>query len=184
MSTISKSSYIQALAALVSIALCALCLLPLCGCTNKTGDEGVVDHAIKYASNRVELDMSASCVVRSTPDAQVEISLLSFETAPDGTKEIKLEPAVISDTMASWTADEWAQNRDDLFFNLVAHFSVICKQAHEFGDIPEGYEVTCPEYMVVYDSKKSTGYIVASTGVYQKTDDPENPIGEAVVLTS
>ena len=86
--------------------------------------------------------------------------------------------------MASWTEDEWAKNRDDLFFNLVAHFNVICKQANEYGYIPEGYTVTCPDYAVVYDSRKNTGFIVASTGVYQKTDDPENPIGEAVILAA
>ena len=184
MSTITKSSSMRVLAKLSAVALCVLCMQALCGCASKSGDEGVVDHAIKYANSRVMLDMSISCVVRHTPDAQVEISLMSLEDTPDGVKEIKLEPAVVSDTMASWTADEWAQNRDDLFFNLVAYFSVICKQAHEFGDVPQDYEVTCPEYMVVYDSKKGAGYVVTSTGVYHKTDDPANPIGEAVVLTS
>lgn len=182
MSTITRFDSMRILARLIVVVLCVLCLQALCGCASRAGDEGVVDHAIKYASSRVELDMSASCVVRSTPDAQVEVSLLSFETAPDGAKEIKLVPVVFSDTMASWTADEWAQNRDDLFFNLVAHFSVICKQAHEFGDIPEGYEVTSPEYMVVHHSHEGTSYIVTSTGVYQQTNDPDNPIGEAVVL--
>ena len=174
----------RVLARLILIAFCALCLQLLCSCESKSGDEGVIDHAIKYANSRVMLDMSSSCVVRSTPDAQVEFSLLSFEETPDGVKVIEVVPAVVSDTMASWTADEWAQNRDDLFFNLVAHFSVICKQANEFGDISEEYLVTSPEYMVVYDSQKNTGYIVSSTGVYRMTDDPENPIGEAVVLTS
>jgi hypothetical protein len=184
MSNMTKSRFIQAFAKLVLIILCALCLQALCSCASKSGDEGVVEQAIKYANSRVMLDMSASCVIGNTPDAKVEISLLSFEDAPDGTKEIKLEPAVISNTMTSWTEDEWAENRDDLFFNLVAHFNVICKQANALGDIPDGYVVACPDYMVVYDSQKSTGYIVASTGVYQKTEDPENPIGEAVVLTS
>lgn len=184
MSTMTKSRSMRILATLTAIALCVFCLQALCGCTTKSGDEGVVDHVIKYASSRVGLDMSASCVVRNTPDARVEISLLSFSETPDGTKEIELVPVVFSDTMASWTADEWAANRDDLYFNLVAHFSVICKQAHEFGDIPEGYEVTSPEYMVVRDSHKGASYIVTSDGVYQQTDDPENPIGEAVVLTS
>ena len=51
------------------------------------------------------------------------------------------------------------------------------------NDLPEGYEVTCPDYMVVYNSQKSAGFIVSSTGVYLKTDDPENPIGEAVVVS-
>ena len=185
MSTITTSSSLRVLVkSLLTIALCALCLQALCSCASKAGDDGIVDHAIKYAQSRAMLDMSNSCVARNTPDAQVEISLLSFGDTPDGLKEIKVEPAVISDTMASWTASEWAKNRDDLFFNLAAHFSVICKQAHDFGDMPEGYVVTCPEYMVVYDSKKSTGYIVSSTGVFLKTDNPENPIGEAVVLTS
>ncbi len=184
MSTITKSNPMLILAKLTAIILCALCLLLLCSCASKTGDEGVVDHAIKYANSRVKLDMSVSCVVRNTPDAQVEISLLSFKETPEGSKEIKLVPVVFSDTMASWTEDEWFENRDDLFFNLVAHFSVICKQAHEFGDIPEGYEVTSPEYMIVRDSHKDTSYIVTSTGVYQQTDDPDNPIGETVVLAS
>ena len=175
---------LKALSLMISIVLCALCLLPLCSCASKPGDEGAVDHAIKYANARTLLDMATSSVVGTTPDARFESSLMSLEDAPDGTKEIVLEPAVISDRMASWSEDEWAQNRDDLFFNCAAHFRVICKQAHEFGDMPESYTVTCPDYMVVYDSQKKTGFIVASTGVYQKTDDPENPIGEAIVLTS
>ena len=182
MSIMNTSRSAQALATLALIAVCVLCLQALCSCASKSGDEGAIDQAIKYASSRNMLDMSVSCVVRKTPDARVDISLLSLENTPDSVREIELEPAVISDTMASWTADEWAENRYDLFFNFVAHFNVICKQANDLGDIPEAYVVTCPEYMVVYDSRKDAGYVVTSTGVYQKTDDPENPIGEAVIL--
>lgn len=184
MSTISKSNSMQVLARLFLLISCVLCLQALCSCTSKSGDEGVVDHAIKYANSRVMLDMSTSCVVRNTPDAQVDISLMSFEETPDGVKEIKLEPAVVSDTMASWTADEWAQNRDDLYFNLVAHFNVICMQANTYGGISDEYVVTCPDYMVVYDSQKNSGYIVSSSGVNKKTSDPQNPIGEAVVFVA
>ena len=182
MSTIAKPGITQVICKLIAAALCALCLLSLCSCAGKSGDEGVADQAVKYANSRVVLDLASSSVVSSLPDAKVEVSLVGFEEAPDGTREIKLEPCVVSDTMASWTEGEWAKNRDDLFFNLAAHFNVICKQANEYGDVPENYTVTCPDYMVVYDSQKSTGFIVTSTGVYQKTDDPENPIGEAVVL--
>ena len=169
---------------LALIAISALSLQLLCGCAGKSGDEGVVDQAIKYANSRAVLDMASSSVVLKLPDAKVDVSRLSFEETPSGEKVIKLEPAVISDTMASWGTDEWAANRDDLYFNLGAHFSLICKQAHEFGDIPEGYTVTSPDYMVVYDSQKSKGFIVSSTGVYQKTENPENPLGEPVVRVS
>ncbi|MBQ9003228.1 MAG: hypothetical protein IJ087_15370 [Eggerthellaceae bacterium] len=117
------------------------------------------------------------------PDAKVEISVMNLKDASDGAREIEVEPAVISDTIASWSADEWAVNRDDLYFNFAAHFTVICKQAHELGDLPENYSLTCPDYMVVYDSKRSSGFIVTSTGVYQKTNDPDNPKGDAIVLT-
>ena len=167
---------------LMLTALCALCLLPLCSCASKSGDEAVVDQAIKYAKARTLLDMATSSVIANTPDAHVEVTLMSLEESPDGVKVIEVEPSVVSDTMASWNADEWAQNRDDLFFNLSANFNLICKQAHEFGDIPESYSVTCPNYMVVYDSQGTTGFIVSSTGVYQKTDNPDNPIGEPIVL--
>ena len=183
MTNTAKSGSSRVLSKLALTALCVLCLVALCSCAGKPGEEGVVEHAIRYAQARSLLDMSASCVVGRTPDAEVEISLLGLEEKPDGVKEIKVEPAVVSDTMASWSEDEWAANRDDLFFNLAAHFTVICKQAHTYGDLPEGYEVTCPDYMVVYDSQKSVGFIVSSTGVYLKTDDPENPIGEAVVVS-
>ncbi|MBQ9043587.1 MAG: tyrosine-protein phosphatase [Eggerthellaceae bacterium] len=183
MSTIAKPGIAQALCKLIAAALCALCLLLLCSCAGKSGDEGVTDQAIKYANSRVMLDLAESSVVSNLPDAQVEVSLVGFEEAPDGTKVIELEPCVVSDTMASWTEDEWAENRDDLFFNLAAHFNIICKQANDYGDVPDNYTVTCPDYMVVYDSKKSTGFIVTSTGVYQKTDDPENPIGKPIVTT-
>ncbi len=183
MSTIAKSNAKQVLAKLAVIALCALCLQTLCSCASKSGDEGVVDHVIKYATARAHFDMPVSCVVGNTPDAKIDISLMSLEETPSGVKEIKIEPAVTSDTMASWTEDEWAENRDDLYFNLAAHFRLICKQANELGDVPQDYNVTCPDYMVVYDSKKSKGFIVSSTGVYQKTNDSENPIGEAVILT-
>ena len=183
MTTFARPGLMQVLSRSVAAVLCVLCLQSLCGCSGKSGDEGAVDQAMKYVNARVALDMADSSVVRKLPDASVEISLSSFEDAPSGAKAIELEPSVVSDTMASWEAGEWAENRDDLFFNLAAHFSVICKQAHEFGDLPEGYEVTCPDYMVVYDSRKNVGYVVTSTGVFLKTDDPENPIGEAVVLS-
>lgn len=181
MSTFARPGSMQVLSKLIMAVLCALCLQPLFGCSDKSGDEGAVEQAVKYAHARAVLDLADSSVARALPDATVEVSLLGFEDAPGGAKVIELEPAVVSDTMASWTKDDWAENRDDLFFNLVAHFTIICKQANEYGDVPEGYTVTCPDYMVVYDSKKETGFIVTSTGVYQKTDDPENPIGEAVV---
>lgn len=184
MSTTAKPRFIQVLSKLTIIVLCACCLQLLCSCASKSGDEGAIDQTLKYANARVMLDMASSCVVRNTPDAKVDVSVVSVEDAPEGKKEIRIEPAVISDTMASWGADEWAANRDDLFFNLAAHFNVVCKQAHEFGDVPENYVVTCPNYMVVYDSQKSTGFVVTSTGVYQKKDDPENPIGEPIVITS
>ena len=187
MSTFVRPGSMRVLSKLVLAVLCILCVLclqPLCGCSGKPGDEGVVEQAVKYANARAVLDLADSSVVGDMPDAMVEISLLSFEDAPGGAKAIELMPAVVSDTMASWTQDEWAENRDDLFFNLVAHFTVICKQANEYGDVPEGYEVTCPDYMVVYDSQKNAGFVVTSTGVYLKTDDPENPIGEVVVITA
>ena len=184
MSTSARPGSMQVLSKLVLAVLCILCLHSLCGCSGKTGDEGAVGQAIKYANARTVLDLADSSVVGELPDATVEISLLSFEDVPGGTKVITLEPAVVSDTMASWGADEWAKNRDDLFFNLAAHFNVICKQANEYGDVPEGYEVTCPDYMVVYDSQGNAGFVVTSTGVYLKTDDSEDPIGEAVVITA
>lgn len=184
MSTITKSSPLQVLSKLALIVLCVLCVLPLCSCETKSGDDGVVDHVLKYAKSRVMFDMALSCVVGQTPDANVEIALLGLEETPGGVKQITIEPVVVSDTMASWDADEWAKNRDDLFFNLAAHFSVICKQAHEYGDVPEDYVVTCPDYMVVYDSQRSKGFIVSSTGVYQKTSDFEQPFGEAIALAS
>lgn len=184
MSTTAKFSFMQVLSKLIPIVLCALFLQFLCGCASKSGDEGAANQAVKYATSRTQLDLTPACVVKEVPDAKIEISLLGLGDTSSGVKEIKLEPAVISDTMASWGADEWAENRVDLFFNFAAHFNVVCKQAQKFGDIPEEYTVTCPEYMVVYDSKKDTGFIVASDGVYKKTDDPENPIGEAVVITS
>lgn len=168
----------------IAIALCALCLQALGGCAGKSGDEWVVGQAIKYAGARTELDIADSSVIRELPDATVEVSLLNLEHTPGGTTKIELEPNVVSDTMASWDASEWAANRDDLFFNLSAHFKVVCKQAQYLGDIPEGYEVTCPNYMVVYDSRRSAGFIVTSTGVYLKTEDPKNPIGEPIVLTA
>ena len=184
MSNIARFNSKQVLSKLILMALCALCLLPLCSCASKSGDEGATNQAIKYASSRVLLDLSPASVIREVPDAKIEISLLGIEDTSSGLKEIKLEPAVVSDTMASWGTDEWAESRLDLFFNLAAHFNVVCKQANEYGDVPNDYIVTCPDYMVVYDSHKDTGYIVSSTGVYQKTDDPENPIGEAIVLTT
>ena len=184
MSTIARPETVRILCRSITAALCALCLVLLCSCEGKSGDEAVIDQAVRYANSRVALDVAGSSVILKLPDAQVEVSLVGFEEAPDGTKEIKIEPCVVSDTMASWTEGEWAENRDDLFFNLVAHFNVICKQANELGDIPEGYTVTCPDYMVVYDSQKNTGFMVSSTGVYQKTGDPENPIGEAVILAA
>ena len=184
MPTIARPHTLRVLFTLSTAALCALCLLLLCSCAGKPGDEGVVDQAVKYANSRVMLDMPESSVISKLPDAKTEVTLVSFEETPDGVKEIEIEPSVVSDTMASWAESKWAENHDDLFFNLVAHFNVICKQANDYGDIPEGYTVTCPDYLVVYDSKKSTGFIVTSTGVYQKTDDPENPIGDAVFLVA
>lgn len=184
MPTTAKPSIIQVLSKLTSIVLCALCLQFLCSCASKSGDEGVVEHTLRYANARIMLDMAVSCVVGHTPDAKVDLTVVSFKETPSGEKEIRIEPAVISDTMASWGTDEWAANRDDLFFNIAAHLNVACKQAHEYGDVPENYVVTCPDYMVVYDSQKSTGFVVTSTGVYQKTDDSENPIGEPIVVTS
>ncbi|HAM15393.1 MAG TPA: hypothetical protein DCP91_05955 [Eggerthellaceae bacterium] len=184
MSTIARQSSTHVFAKTMLVVLCVLCLQFLCGCAGKSGDEGVIDQAIEYANTRTVLDMAKLSVVNKLPDVQVEVSLLEFKDLPSGEKEIKLEPAVVSDTMASWDAGEWAANRDDLFFNLSAHFNVICKQAHEFGDVPEDYLVTCPDYMVVYDSQRNSGFIVSATGVYRKTDDPENPIGETIVLAS
>ena len=184
-SSIARSGPARVLFKLILIALCAFCLQSLCGCTtSKSGDEAATNQAIKYATSRTLLDLTPACVVREVPDAKIEIALLGFETKPDGEKEIKLEAVIVSDTMASWTADDWANNRVDLFFNFAAHFSVICKQAHEFGSIPENYAVTCPDYMVVYDSKKSAGFIVSSSGVYKKGADLEKPIGEPVVLAT
>ena len=184
MSTITKSRVIRILAAAVVAALCILCMQSLCGCANTSSDEAVVNQAIKYAEARIPLDTPASCVINSTPDAKVEISFSGLKEGRDGAKEITLEPSVVSDTMASWGTDEWAKNRDDLYFVFGAHFTVICKQAHKFGDVPENYAITCPDYMVVYDSQKSKGFIVASTGVYEKTNNPDNPIGEPIVLVS
>ena len=183
MSNFARPGSMQVLSKLVLAVLCVLCLQALSGCSGKSGDEWVVDQAIKYANARAKLDIAGSSVIRELPDATVEVSLLDFEHASDEPAKIKLEPAVVSDTMASWEADEWAENRDDLFFNLSAHFSVICKQANELGDIPEEYEVTCPDYMVVYDSQGNAGFVVTSSGVFLKTGDPENPIGEAVALS-
>ena len=184
MSTITRLKTTQALAKLTLIVISALSLQFFCSCAAPSGDEEVANHAIKYAYSRSMLDMASSSAITKLPDTKIEISLLSFEDTPNGEKAIELEPAVISDTMASWGTNEWAANRDDLYFNLGAHFSLICKQAREMGDIPEGYTVTCPDYMVVYDSQKSKGFIVSPTGVYQKTDDPENPVGNAIVLTA
>ena len=137
--------------------------------------------------HREQLQTTASQVaLRITEDELAgvrqaqDFSVMNFDDTSPGKKEIELECAVVSDTMASWSADEWAENRDDLFFNLAAHFNVVCKQAHEFGDLPEGYVVTCPDYMVVYNSQKSRGFIVSATGVYRKTTDPENPLGEPI----
>ena len=186
MSTSAKPRATQVLLRLVLAALCALCLQTLCSCAGESGgegEEGIVEHAIKYASTRTTFDLAESSVVNEVPDAEIEISLLSLEDLPDGTREIELEPAVVSDTMAAWSADEWAENRDDLFFNFVAQFNIICKQARNLDGIPEGYEVTSPDYMVVYDSQENAGFVVTSTGVYRKTQDPENPIGEVVVLS-
>ena len=182
MSTITKSGFVRILGKLSLIVVCAFCLQLLCSCSSKSGEEGLVDHVIKYASARTMLDAAESSVVWTIPDAKVEVSLLSVEESPSGVREIELEPTVVSNTMASWSADEWAANRDDLYFNFAAHFKVICKQAHKYGDIPQEYAVICPDYMVVYDSQRNTGFVVSSTGVYHKTDDPENPIGEAIVL--
>ena len=184
MSTVTRARFVQALALFTVIVVCALCLQPLYGCASKSGDDAVIDQAVKYANIRTELDMTSACVVRSVPDAKIDVSVTGFEDSSDGMKEIELEPAVVSDTMAAWSPDEWALNRDDLYFNFAAHFTVTCKQAHELGNIPENYEVTCPDYMVVYNSQKTVGFIVSATGVYQKTDDPENPIGDPVVLTA
>ena len=184
MSTITRFRSVQVLSKLILVVLCALCLQSLCGCANKSGDEGAANQAIKYATSRTLLDLSPGCVVREVPDAKIEISLVGIEDTPSGVKEIKVEPTVVSDTMASWGPDEWAENRVDLFFNLAAHFNVVCKQANEYGDIPEDYIVTCPDYMVVYDSQKNNGFIVTSNGVYQKTNDPENPLGDPIVLAT
>lgn len=184
MSTITRSRSMQVLSKSVLIVLCILCLQFLCSCSDKSGDEGASNQAMKYATSRTMLDLSSACVIREVPDAKFEVSLLGIEDTPNGLKEIKLEPTVVSDTMASWGEDEWAENRVDLFFNFAAHFNIVCKQANEYGDVPEGYIVTFPGYMVVYDSKKSAGFIVTSDGVYKKTDDPDNPIGEPVVITA
>ncbi|MBQ9001310.1 MAG: hypothetical protein IJ087_05600 [Eggerthellaceae bacterium] len=100
----------QVLSKLVLAVLCALCLQPLHGCSDKSGDEGVAEQAVKYANARAVLDLADSSVVRELPDATVEVSLLGFEDAPGGAKAIELEPAVVSDTMASWTKDDWAEN--------------------------------------------------------------------------
>lgn len=182
MSENAKFGLVRVLVEFTLIILCAFCMLTLFSCAGRQGEEGAVDLAVKYANARTELDMSTSSVVATTSDAKIVISPLGVVDAADGKREIILEPAVVSDTMASWTADEWAENRGDLYFNLSAHFKVVCQQAHKYSDLSESYAVTCPDYMVVYDSQRSRGFIVASTGVYQKTDDPENPIGEAIVL--
>ena len=184
MSSNAEPGSVQALAKFILAALCASCVLASCGCAGKQGEEGAVDLAVKYASVRTELDTSESSVALTTPDARIDITPIAVEDAPDGKREIVLDPAIISDTMASWTASEWAENRVDLYFHLSAHFDVVCKQAHEYSDLPEGYIVTCPDYMVVYDSQKSKGFIVDSTGVYEKTDDPDDPIGEPIVLAA
>lgn len=176
------SSYIRVLPQFVLIAICVLCLQLFCGCANKSGDEGAVDQTIKYATSRTLLDVSPACVIRELPDATFEVEFLGIEDTSNGVKEIKVQATVVSDTMASWGPDEWAENRLDLFFNFSAHFNVVCKQANKFGDVPEEYIVTCPDYMVVYNSKKDNGFIVSSTGVYKKTDDPQNPIGEPIVV--
>ena len=183
MSTLAKPRFMQVISKLVLTALCALCLQSFCGCAAESGDEGIIDHAARYTYARVYFDLAVSSVLYTLPDAELEIEVLGVKDTPSGVKEIELEPVIVSDTMASWGADEWAANQDDLFFNLPVHFTHICKQAHELGDLPEGYELTCPDYAVVYDSQKSVGFIIASDGIYQKTDDPENPIGEAIVLT-
>ncbi|MDO4806307.1 MAG: hypothetical protein Q4A07_03575 [Coriobacteriales bacterium] len=175
---------LSVLAPVVLCVLCVLCLQLLCGCASKPGEEGIIDRTIKYASSRIVLDMAESSVAYTMPDAEVEISLLGVKEKPNGSKVLELEPSVVSDTMASWSADEWAKNRDDLFFNLATHFRLICKQAQKLADLPEEYSATCPDYMVVYDSKKSVGFVVTATGVYHKTEDPESPLGEAIVLTN
>ena len=182
MSIQTRPRFMQVLSKLILVVLCVLCLLPLCSCAGESSDEEIVDHATRYAYARVFFDMAISSAVYTLPDAALEIEVLSFKDTPSGVKEIELVPVVTSDTMASWGADEWAANQDDLFFNLPVHFDLICKQAHELGDLPEDYELTCPDYGVVYDSQKSVGFIIAEDGIYQKTDDPENPIGEAIVL--
>lgn len=182
MSTIIRPRFLQIVSALTMIALCAFLPQLLCSCTSNTGADGVVEHIVKYANARTMLDLTPSCVIRDVPDAKVEVVLRDSGQTASGKTEIELESTVASDTMASWSEDEWAANRGDLFFNFVAHFSVICKQAQKYGGVPEDYEVTCPDYMIVYDSQKGKGFIVSSTGVYQKTDNPEDPVGEAVVL--
>ncbi len=158
---------------------CALCLL-LCACSDLTSDQQVVDYARKYATVRTELDMSDACVVHSVPDAVVSVSSLGV-TESEGVKTIRLEPSVVSDTMASWSQEEWSKNWDDLYFNLSAHFQVVCKQAHEYSDLPAHYTLSSPDYMVVYDESHGRGFVVSSDGVYRKTDDPEEPMGEALV---
>ena len=183
MPAIARSGVTRILSKLILIAICALCLQALCSCAVKPGDEGAIEQVIKYANSRVMLDLTSSSVIMQTPDAQIEFSVVGLEDTPEG-REIKIDPAVVSDTMASWGADEWAENRSDLFFNLASHFSVVCRQAHELSNVPEDYVVTCPDYMVVYDSQRNTGFIVSSTGVYQKTDDPKNPVGDAIVVTA
>lgn len=182
MSSITRSGSARLLSKLIAIVLCALCVQPLYGCATKTGDEAVVDAICKYAYSRTKLDVAATSVYRDTPDATTEIEYMGLEKTPDGLKEVKIVPTIVSDTMASWSADEWATHRDDLFFNFSVGFVVSCKQANEYGGIPEDYVVTCPEYLVVYNAQKTKGFIVNSTGVYHKTDDPENPIGQAVAL--
>ena len=181
MRTATKPSCMQTVSKLMLIALCVLCMQALGGCAGKSGEEGIVDQAVRYAKARTLLDLSTASVASTTPGVEVEISFMGVEDAPDGTRAIELEPAVVSDTMASWSADEWAQNRDDLFFHFAAHFKVVCNQAHDYSDLPQNYTLTCPDYMVVYDSAHKDGFIVSSTGVYYKTDDPEHPRGEAII---
>ena len=158
-----------------------LCLL-LCSCTDFSSDEQVVNYAIKYSSVRTELDMSDECVIESIPDARIQVSSLGI-TEKEGTKDIKLEPSVVSNTIAGWSQDAWAENWDDLYFNFSAHFQVVCKQAHEYSDVPESYSLSCPDYMVVYDETRERGVIVDADGVYRKTENSDNPRGEAIVLS-
>ena len=184
MSTIARSGFMRVLSKLILAALCALCLQAFCGCApDLSSEEAVVEHAMKYAASKAVLDVPTSSVMYEVPGTSVDVSLLGVEDGADGMREIELAPTVVSDAMAAWEADDWAANRDDLYLNLAARFKVTCKQANMVGDIPDSYVVTCPDYVVVYDSGKNAGFVVTSTGVYEKTDDPENPLGEAVAVT-